>query len=80
MCSSFHMLKIVCALAFLGKSMLGSAVSLPTTAGGSPSVNPPTSSVGFTPVVPGAFDTPFMEFVEEGRHGRQLEPCVSAQL
>jgi len=73
------MLKIVCALAFLGKSM-GSAVSLPTTADGSPSVNPPTSSVGFTPDVQGVFDTSFMEFVEEGRHGRQLASCVSVQL
>ena len=70
MCSSFHVLKMVCALVFLGKS----------TADASPLINPPTSSVGSTPVVPGAFDTPFMEFVEEARHGRQLQTCVSVQL
>ena len=75
MCSSFHVLKSVCALALLGKS-LGAADSLPT-ADASPSVNPPMNSGASTAVAPGAFDTTifrtlFMELAEEGRHGRQL--------
>ena len=52
---------------------MGAAVSLPT-ANGHPSASPASELRGFTPVVPGVFEMPFLKSMES-HHGRQLGAC-----